>query len=184
LHEQYHLENYDTFIMIVASVMHSLFPFFPLVGDLINKYRIEREIEADKFAVGKIGDKLVLISALRKLLVFPTVEKAAVAAIADKDTLEPRIYSLVNKPFFQRQFRVRHLLITIFSSLVLITSIVIPVHAEELHHEEHDVVMLCTDGQCMNSCTSESNLNTFYSEIPAAKSDKYRSLRPDTPSHR
>ena len=169
-HEQYHLENHDTFTMIVASVAHSLFPFFPLVGDLIKKYRIEREIEADKFAVSKTSNQHNLISALKKLLAFPTVEMMAVAAIADQDTLEPRIYSLINKPYLRRQFRLRHLAITLFSSLILAGIVVMPVHAKELHHEQHDVMMLCTEGECMNSCTSEKNLDKLYSEIPATRS--------------
>ncbi|HLD01552.1 MAG TPA: M56 family metallopeptidase [Patescibacteria group bacterium] len=181
-HEQYHLENHDTFTMIVASVAHSLFPFFPLVGDLIKKYRIEREIQADKFAVARIGDESSLISALKKLLAFPTIETVAVAAIADQDTLELRIHSLVNKPYIRRQFRVRHLLTTLFSSVVIATILVVPVHAKELHHQEHDVMMLCTDGACMNSCTSKKNLNKLYSEIPsmntigASPSQSYTSI--------
>lgn len=182
-HEQYHLENYDTFTMIVASVARSLFPFFPLVGDLIKKYRIEREIEADKFAVYKTGDQHALISTLKKLLSFPTVETVAVAAIADQDTLEPRIYSLVNKPYVRRQFRTRHLLITLFSSVILTTILVMPVHAKELHHQEHDVMMLCTDGACINSCTSEQNLNKLYSEIPNAKTMQSNSSQSYTPMH-
>ena len=182
-HEQYHLENHDTFTMIVASVAHSLFPFFPLVGDLIKKYRIEREIQADKFAVARIGDESSLLSALKKLLAFPTIETVAVAAIADQDTLEPRIFSLVNKPYIRRQFRIRHLLITLFSSVVLATILVMPVHAKELHHEEHDVMMLCTDGACMNSCTSEKNLNKLYSEIPNAKTMQSGSSQLYTPTH-
>jgi hypothetical protein len=169
--------------MIVASVAHSLFPFFPLVSDLIKKYRIEREIAADKFAVSKIGDQDPLISALKKLLAFPTVGTTAVAAIADHDTLEPRIYSLVNKPYIRRQFRIRHLLITLFSSIVLATILVMPVHAKELHHEEHDVMMVCTDGQCMNSCTSEENLNKLYSEIPSTKTNEPVSSQSYSPAH-
>ena len=168
-HEQYHLENHDTFTMILASVAHSLFPFFPVIGDLIKKYRIEREIEADKFAVHKTGNKRSLISALRKLLAFPTVEEVTVAAIADQDTLEPRIYSLVDKPYFRRQFRIRHLLITLFSLVVLATILVAPVHAKEFHHEAHDVIILCTDGKCDNSCVGEKNLDKFYSEMPDLK---------------
>lgn len=182
-HEQYHLENHDTFTMIIASVAHSLFPFFPLVSDLIKKYRIEREIAADKFAVSRIGDQYPLISALKKLLAFPTVESVALAAIADQDTLEPRIYSLVNKPYIRRQFRIRHLLITLFSSAVLAIVLVMPVHAKELHHEDHDVMMLCTDGQCMNSCTSEENLNKLYSEIPSTKTSEPSSSQSYTPAH-
>ncbi|MEK7186269.1 MAG: M56 family metallopeptidase [Patescibacteria group bacterium] len=180
-HEQYHLENHDTFTMIVASVAHSLFPFFPLVSDLINKYRIDREIRADKFAVSKIGDQYPLVSVLKKLLAFPAVEAVAVAAIADQDTLEPRIYSLVNKPYIRRQFKLRHLFITIFSSLVFVAIIVMPVHAKELHPQEHDVMILCTDGECMNSCMSQKNLSKFYSEIPnSSKSQIQNSSFPFT----
>lgn len=182
-HEQYHLENHDTFTMIVASVAHSLFPFFPLVEDLIKKYRIEREIQADKFAVARIGDESSLISALKKLLAFPTVGTVAVAAIADQDTLEQRIFSLVNKPYIRRQFRTRHLLITLFSSVILVTILVMPVHAKELHHEEHDVIVVCTDGQCMSSCTSEKNLNKLYSEIPSTKTNQSSSSQSYTPMY-
>ncbi|CAN5140368.1 hypothetical protein BH11PAT1_BH11PAT1_5810 [soil metagenome] len=168
-HEQYHLENHDTFIMILASVGHSFFPFFPLVSDLIKKYRIEREIEADKFAVSRIGDQYSLISALKKLLAFPTVETVGLAAIADQDTLEPRICSLVNKPYYYQNFQLRHLFVTIISSLILATIVVTPVHAKEIHHKEHDVMMLCTDGSCMSSCLSQKNLNKLYSEMPVTK---------------
>lgn len=182
-HEQYHLEKHDTFTMIVASIAHSLFPFFPLVGDLIKKYRIEREIEADKFAITQTGDQHALISALKKLLAFPTVSTVTVAAIADQDTLEPRIFSLVNKPYIRRQFRLRHLLVTLFSSVVLATIVIMPVHAKELHHQEHDVIMVCTDGKCMNSCVSEKNLNKLYSEIPEnSKTHTENSSHPYTPA--
>ncbi|QQS38788.1 M56 family metallopeptidase [Candidatus Woesebacteria bacterium] len=183
LHEQYHLENRDTFTMIVASVAHSLFPFFPLVGDLITKYRIDREIAADQYAVKRLGNHYALISALKKLLAFPTVQSVPVAAIADHDTLEPRIYSLVDKPFVKKQFKLKHLLITVFSSLILATIFVVPVHAKELHHEEHDVMMLCADGACMNSCASEKSLNKFYSEIPNTEVNQPNASQPYTPTH-
>ena len=183
-HEQYHLENRDTLTMIIASVAHSLFPFFPLISDLIKKYRVEREIEADKFAISKIGDQYALISALKKLLAFPSVETVALAAIADQDTLEPRIYSLVNKPYIRRQFRIRHFLITLFSSLVFVIIIVLPVNAKEVHHEDHDVLMLCADGECINSCISKKNLNKLYSEIPGGqKISTPDSFQPYTPMH-
>ncbi len=183
-HEQYHMENHDTFTMILASLSHSLFPFFPLLGDLINQYRVEREIEADQFAVARVGNK-PLISALKKLLAFPTVKTVALAAIADHDTLEARIYSLMNKQYIRRQFRLRHLFITVFSSLIVAIILVTPVHAKELHHQEHDVVMLCAEGdECMQSCMSEKNLNTLYSEIPNTKKIINQSFfQPFTPAH-
>ena len=182
-HEQYHLENYDSLTMVVASVAHSLLPFFTLVSDLINKYRVDREIQADKFAISKIGDPYPLVSALKQLLAFPTTTTVAVAAIADQDTLEPRIYTLLNKPYARSRFGLKHLFITLFSSLILVTIIAMPVNAKELHHEEHDVLMLCTDGECMNTCTTQKNLNKLYSEIPSTEINKSISSQFYSPSH-
>lgn len=182
-HEQYHLEKHDTFIMIIASVARSLFPFFPLISDLIKKYRIDREIEADRFAIKAMGEQYTLISALKKLLVFPTVGTVVKASIADQDTLEPRIYSLVKKPYYRRQFKLRNLFITLLSTFILVAVISIPVYAQELHHEDHDVVMLCTDDTCMNSCMSKKNLNKLYSEIPSTEINKSISSQFYSPSH-
>lgn len=170
-HEQYHLENHDTFTMMLASISNSLIPFFPIIGNLIKKYRIEREIEADTFAVSKIGDRSPLISALKKLLASPTVATVTYAAIADEDTLESRINSLLERPYVRRQFRIKHLLITLFSATMLGAIMVAPVYAKEIHHEEHDVVMFCAaGGECMQSCTSEENMTKLYSEIPTKSS--------------
>jgi beta-lactamase regulating signal transducer with metallopeptidase domain len=169
-HEQYHIENYDTFTMTIASIAQSLFPFFPLISDLIQKYRVEREIKADCFAVKKSGSSLHLISALQKLLIAPSSHTVGIAAIADHDTLEPRIHSLLNKKYLRRQFRIKHLLISLVSAAFLGVIIATPVQAKEIHHEGHDVVMVCTDGECMNSCSSEKNLNKLYSAIPTHES--------------
>lgn len=182
-HEQYHLERNDTFIMTVASVAYSLFPFFPIVGDLIKKYRIEREIDADKFSIAKVGDQNVLISALRKLIAFPTVEMVVVAAIADHDTLEPRIFSLLNKPYKKRRLNFKNLVLSMISFAILTAVFVLPVHARELHHENHDVIMLCADGNCKNSCSDPKNLEKFYSEIPEVNNKSLQSEQLFTPAH-
>lgn len=172
-HEQYHLENHDTFTMIVASVTQSLIPFFPLFGDFIKKYRVKREIEADKFAVEKLGNSTYLISALKKLLMYPSVNSASYASIAEHDTLEPRIYSLINKPYNRRQFRLKNLLITILSSFAMVTIMVLPVNAMEIHHEEHDVILFAGVGASTNSCTSDENLNKLYSETPTQENSSH-----------
>lgn len=181
-HEQYHLENYDTLTSIIASFAHSLSPIFPLLGDLIKKYRIDREIAADKFAVRHIGNSYPLISALKKLLAFETPQAVAFAAIADEGTLEPRICSLVNKQY-KMKFSASHIFITLFFALLIGFIAITPVHAKELHHQGHDVMMLCTNGECMNSCTSEQNLNKLYSEIPDTKKSDNNAYQSYTPIH-
>lgn len=154
-HEQYHLENYDTFTMIVASVTRSMFPFFPLVGDLIKKYQVAREIQADKFAVHKVGSSETLLSTLKKLLISPTVELVPTAAIADQDTLEPRIYSLLNKPYKAPRLKFKNTFITLLSSFILGIFIVSPVQATELHHDHYDIMILSSEKNSINACATE-----------------------------
>lgn len=165
LHEKYHLENHDTSILIIASVVQYLFPFFPLFSDLIKRYRIEREIMADRFAIHHLGESSALISVLKKLLSSPTNGHILVTAIADQDTLEPRIFSLIRKNYTEYPFQLRNFIVTIFSSLVIFVFTVSPVQAKEIHHHEHDLLMICTSTSCMNSCINNDNLDKFYSEI-------------------
>src|SRR3989338_8726252 len=67
LHEKYHLEHHDVLTLFVANIAASLFPFFPLLSDLIASYRTEREILADKAAI-KGNPHTHLISIFKKLL--------------------------------------------------------------------------------------------------------------------
>ena len=52
----------------------TLIPFLPIISDFINKYKVECEIKADKFAIEKVGSSLPLLSALSKILDNPTVK--------------------------------------------------------------------------------------------------------------
>ncbi len=167
-HEQYHLENYDNLTMTIVTAVYSLLPFFPLLGDIISRYKIDREIKADRFAVKQLGNSQSLVSALRKLLQYPQYEKLAVAAFANSDSLEPRINALTNRKYSRNNFEIKNIFISLASFIVIASIFVFPVYAEEIHHEEHDVVMVCAAGKCMNSCRSEKNLNILYSEAPSS----------------
>lgn len=158
-HEQYHVDNHDTLIMILALLTHSLFPFFPLLGDLIMKYRIEREVAADNFAVQSVGETASLLSVFKKFLSSPTVGSLALAAIADQDTLEHRIYTLTNRRYTQRHFRLKHLVITVFSSLCFILVTISPVHANDMHRNGDEYTPQCVRDWCRNSCMSDSALS-------------------------
>ncbi len=183
-HEEYHLKNQDTLTMLIATVTVSLFPFFPTISDLIKRYKINREIAADAYAVSQLGTDKSLASALRKFLDIPNIQIAAVASISSIDTIEPRILALTRKQYVQSRLQMKNLLITILFCIAFGTLLVYPVHAQELHHEEHDVVMLCSEGNCKNTCSSEINLNKFYSEIPiSSKSGPFSSSAFFTPAH-
>lgn len=155
-HERYHLSNRDSLTMLVASVGESLLPFFPLLSDLLRNFRIEREIKADAEAINAIGDEKPLISVLKKLLATPSVATVTASAIADRDTLEPRIHALVKKDFRFKKFRVKHVLISLCSFFIMGVITLVPVQAVEVNHMGEDVTMICPHGSlCMNECKQE-----------------------------
>ena len=153
LHERYHLRNRDTFTMLIASLGESLLPFFPLFSDFLHNYRIEREIRADAEAIQELGSKEPVISVLRKLLSTPSFPIVAVSAIADQDTLEPRIKAIVKNDFNFRRFSLKHIFVSIVSIIVMSIITLAPVHAMEIHGMGEDVVMICPhDDSCLKMC--------------------------------
>lgn len=165
-HERCHLNNKDTLTMLIASIGESLLPFFPLFSDFLKNFRIEREIQADKEAMQGQGYQEPLISVLKKLLNAPSVATATVPAIADHDTLEPRIRAIVKKDLRFKQFRVKNILISVASIFAMSIIILTPVQAVEVHHMGKDVVMICPhDNTCLNSCKKTyAPTNKNYSE--------------------
>lgn len=148
-HEQYHLENHDNRIYLIAFVFYSMFPFLPVISDLVRRYRIEREIQADRFTVKSIGESASLVSSLRKLLVAPAFETASLAAIGEQDTLEIRIYALLKKEYHYKHVKIQNLFITIISFVLIIAALAIPVHAEEFS----------------KACIGQENMIKLYSEV-------------------
>jgi len=135
-HERYHLNNRDTLTMLIASIGESLLPFFPLLSDFLTNFRIEREIKADAEVIRGLGDEKPLISVLKKLLKAPSYTAVTASAIANHDTLEPRIRALVKKEIYFQKFKTKHILMSLFSVLVMSIITIVPVQAFEIHHEE------------------------------------------------
>lgn len=155
-HERYHLNNRDTLTMLIASIGESLLPFFPLLSDFLHNYRIEREIKADTEAIRGLGDTQPLISALKKLLTIPSVTVATASAIADQDTLEPRIHALIKKDIHFKRFNIRNVVVSLFSVFIMSIITLAPVQAVQVHHMGEDVMMVCpNDNECLNACKRE-----------------------------
>lgn len=155
-HERYHLNHKDTLTMLIASIGQSLLPFFPLISDFLHNYRIEREIRADAQAIQGLGDEKPLISVLKKLLTTPSLATATASAIADRDTLEPRIRALVKKDLRFKKFKALHIFISLCSVFIMAAITLAPVHAVEMHHMGEDITMICPyESSCMNACKQE-----------------------------
>lgn len=154
-HENYHLKSHDTITLSLASVFESLFPYFPIISDVIKHYKIERELMADQFAIIESGGNRNLISVLKKLLKYkPQFSFAGIPAIAEIDTLEPRINKLINNQHFVKKFKLRNLIISFMSFIILATLAIIPVNTAEVHSKGEDTVILCVDNKMSTYYTS------------------------------
>lgn len=158
LHEKYHLLKKDSLILFIASVLKTVFPFFPIISDLLAHYKINREIEADNYAVRKLENSATVISVLRKFLSFPSPVIANATAIADYSTLEPRINALTRKNCSVRQFRKVNVIISILSFTLLAFLIITPVHAVAMQMP-NDTTMLCLqDDACAKWCKEHNTV--------------------------
>lgn len=172
IHEKHHLEQHDSLIMVFVTILQTLFPFFPLISDLIKKYKVDREINADKKAIEYIGSSSV-ISVLKKLLSFPTHVTNFTSAIGDYDTLEQRIRVLTNQKT-KNQITIKRTALSVITLGILLTILVVPVHAIELQNMNKNAMMVCLeDKACANWCkdhkavTSSSSKNTSHIYSPA-----------------
>lgn len=166
-HEKYHLEHKDALTLLLATVVESLFPFFPILSDFIKVYRTEREVRADQVATGGKLGKDALSKVLKKLLQYePVISPAFTPGIFSADTLEARVQSLLALKTSYKKIGGRNLLISLASLVALIGLMVTPVNAIELHEEGHDVIMLCNEISACESVCREHTLNELQSSMP------------------
>jgi Zn-dependent protease with chaperone function len=166
-HEKYHLDQRDSLVLILAALVESLFPFFPVISDLIRIYRTDREVEADTIAARGAVDKRSLAEVLTKLLRYePARHSAFTAGIISEDTFEARIHSLLLFKTFYKKVSVRNIVFSLISLGVLIGLMVAPVYAIELHEEGRDVVAYCNKSDICESICRKSTILQFQSDMP------------------
>lgn len=157
-HEKHHLDQKDNLTMLFAQIIQNIFPFVPLINDLVLNFRIERELEADQAAVFN-NQKLPMISALKKLLLFQHDSQLAfIPSIASQDTLEARIQWLVKNKVHTGQYRWRNIIVSSISMIVLVFLTITPVQAIEFHDNGKDAVMACVSSdECARWCKENSS---------------------------
>ncbi len=157
-HEKYHLKHRDTLTLLLATMIESLFPFFPVVSDFIRVYRMDREVAADNAAITNATDKQSLKDVLRKLIQYePDTNPLFLPAIMSIDTLEARIHSMNLIDTTYKKISVRNLSVSVLSLIALLGLMVTPVNAIELHEEGQDVVMLCNNtARCESVCRTQA----------------------------
>ncbi len=165
LHEKSHLDNHDPFVLVLMSIVHSLFPYLPILSDFVRNFRIEREIQADQAAVYQQGEMKPLLSAMRKLLLIEDSDRFAFSlGMGELDTLEVRINMLLNKKLIHKKFHALNIIATTVTILVVGFMAIAPVHAIENHENGKDVMTVWCDGnQTINSSQPSENSSHPYS---------------------
>ena len=152
-HEKYHLKNHDTITLLLARIFEILFPYFPIITDLVKHYRIESELLADQSAILASGGNKDLINVLEKLLKYkPQLSYLGIPAIAEIDLLEPRINKLIDNKHFIKTYKRKNIFVSLASFIILICLAIIPISTAEIHLKDGDSVILCVD----------KNMSTYY----------------------
>lgn len=180
-HEKHHLKHRDTLTLLLASVIESLFPFFPVVSDFIKVYRTDREIEADNAAITNARDKQLLKDVLRKLIQYePDINPIFLPAMMSVDTLEARIRSINVIDNTYKKIGLRNLGLSVLSLAALLGLMVTPVNAIELHEDGQDVIILCNGStSCESACRKQTlqELQSTQPEFTPATRTNYSSVK-------
>ena len=77
-------------------------------------------------------------------------------ALANRDTLEPRIKALIKKEFQVKKFATTNIIISLMSMTFLTAAIYSPVQAVDMHGKQYDSVLLCVSGkECATACRTQ-----------------------------
>lgn len=144
-HEQYHLLHKDTLVMFGISVMQSVLRFIPLLANLTHNIHVNKEIKADTYAVKALGDKMPLVSIMKKILQQPQGNFAFIPAIGNYDTLGPRIYALTRHDFKSNGIGTLHAVFSIVILIMLTVSVLAPVYAHEIYNKGSESTITCSD---------------------------------------
>ncbi len=100
---------------------------------------------------------------LKKFLTLPSPAFATASAIADYETLGPRIKALVKKEKSRNKIKISNAIISFLSLTILGAFVIAPVHAVEMHMPQQDATMLCLQGDACAKWCKEHNSVTPYS---------------------
>lgn len=100
LHEQYHLLHRDPLKTVISRVFSSAFFFLPIMRALQRQYLVAKEIEADRHVILNQRTDGPLLSALYKLLLLQTQNKAGkthgLAVVGADDAINQRLDYLLD----------------------------------------------------------------------------------------
>src|SRR3989344_1885290 len=124
LHEKYHLINRDTFLAVTVNFLRGLFVLFPIVTDIMESLIRQKETNADQYSLNYFKNPKIVLSAFKKLISCGSTTSPSLAYLVSffpADTLEHRIKILKREKTFVLSFNVKHLLVSFFTFITLLS---------------------------------------------------------------
>jgi len=150
LHEKQHLNHNDNYCLLLAQILKNAFFFLPIVGELINWIRIQKEIAVDRMVIQELGNNNSVLSALRKVLEFPPIRTVPVNAFSQMDNIDVRIKSLLGIKHGKYPISFSSTIITLSVFLLAANIIMSKI---EVHQQLKQEASVCFDkGNCDNVC--------------------------------
>lgn len=122
LHEKYHLLKRDNISLVAVNVVKQLFLPFPVIADLLDGLIKTREVKADRYGVILMGKKQPIAAAFKKLLRFNVNNSylsSYTSAFTNHQHFEARIHALFGKKSVFIYFKLRNILISTLSFIIL-----------------------------------------------------------------
>lgn len=150
VHERQHLNRNDNLTLLFLQAIKNMFFFLPIVGDFVNYFHIRKEILADRGVLKELGNNNHLISALRKVIDYPSLRIMSVNTFSQSYDIETRVLSLLGKNQTKRTFPFNNLIISL-SVLLLFANVL--ASKVEIHSQTQSGTSICLDdGNCQNIC--------------------------------
>ena len=150
VHEKHHLNRKDNLVLLLLQVVKNMFFFLPIVGDFVNYFHIRKEILADRGVISELKSNNNLISALRKVIDYPSLTVMSVNTFSQSYDIETRVLSLLGNKQVKRSFPFKNLIISL-SVLLLLANVI--ASKVELHSQTKSETSICLDGDnCQNMC--------------------------------
>lgn len=183
LHEQAHIQHHDPLKMMFGKTIASMFFFLPIFGELNKNMITVNELFADNWTIQMQQTSEFLKGAMRKILTAPQTALTSVPAISNPDSLEVRIYRLVNPNIKHTMYLSWASIVTTIVFLALGALVVrTPVEAFQLEHSAEASYFLCSgDNMCRQQCHNNAQMSPvmspsdlFSSSTPQYKPPSYK----------
>jgi len=161
LHEYKHVKDFDGLKLFIAFIIETSLSFIPSMKEFTISMRIDRELQADKFAVSIQKTNKHVLSSLKKILSSEyEPQPHFVPRFAAADLFDARIALLVDKKnSYKKTLSKARLLVSLASVSFMTYLAFTPVHAAEILINGEASVMACaeTSPQCLAVCEANAS---------------------------